>query len=47
MEFIQQEDYFLTHNGQLHLEAIQTNTLACKELYEYKHLHGRDLHVGR
>lgn len=47
VKFIQQQDYFLTCKGWPHLEVIQTNTLSCKELYEYKHLHGRDLHLGR
>lgn len=40
VEVTQQQDYFLTRNGWLHLEAIQINILSCKELYE--HLHGRD-----
>lgn len=47
VEFIQQQDCFLTCKGWLPDEAIQTNTLSSKELVEYKHLHGIDLHLGR
>lgn len=47
MEFIQHQNYLLAGDGWLHLEGIQTNTLSCTELYEYKHFHERDLHLGK